>query len=175
MKSAIQFVAFQALWFVAVVAAARGDPWSGLLALGPYLALHLWLVPREERKRELYFVAAVGALGATIDSVLEALEVTRYPSSKAQWPWIGVPPFIVALWIAFATLPRFSMRWLEPRPVLAAVLGACAGPLSYYAGVRLGATAFGPQPAMTWSLLALEYAIATPLLLRQAPIKSSSR
>ncbi len=169
MKSAVQFVAFQILWFVAVAGAARGNLWPGLLGLLPYLLLHLALVPKTERKRELVFVLAVGALGTTLDSVLKALAITSYPSSDADWPWAVVPPFIAVLWMAFATLPRFSMRWLAARPALAVLLGAVAGPLSYYAGVRMGATAFGAESTLTWTALALEYALVTPLLLRLAP------
>ncbi len=169
MKSAVQFVAFQILWFVAVSGAARGHAWLGLVVLLPYLVLHVMLVPRTERQRELTFVLLAGALGTVLDSALKALAITSYPSSVAHWPSVIVPPFITALWMAFATLPRFSMHWLRARPVLAAVLGALAGPASYGAGVRIGATAVGTVPALTWGVLALEYAIVTPLLLRRAP------
>lgn len=169
MKSLVQFLGFQGLWFAAVLGAADGRPWLGPLALLPYLSLHAGLVPASERKRELLFAAATGALGTVLDSVLEALALMSYPSSNATWHLGFAPPFITALWIAFGTLPRLSMRWLAGHPWLAAALGALGGPLSYAAGVRLGAVAVGPVPALTWGVLALEYAFVTPLLLRLAP------
>jgi hypothetical protein len=169
MKSAVQFVAFQILWFVAVSGAARGHAWLGFVAFVPYIVLHVTLVPPAERQRELTFVLLAGALGTVLDSALKALAITNYPSSVVAWPSVIVPPFITILWMAFATLPRFSMHWLRARPVLAALLGALGGPASYAAGVRLGATAVGPEPALTWGVLALEYAIVMPLLLRLAP------
>jgi hypothetical protein len=80
-----------------------------------------------------------------------------------------VPPWITALWIGFATLPRFSLAWLRGKPWLAALLGGVAGPLSYLAGVRLGAVAVGAHPLLTFGVLAAEYALVTPLLLLLAP------
>jgi hypothetical protein len=62
-----------------------------------------------------------------------------------------------------------SARWLAGRPALAALLGAVGGPLSFAAGARMGAVGVGPTPALTWGVLALEYALATPLLLLLAP------
>jgi hypothetical protein len=167
--SLASFVAFQAFWLVAVGGAARGLPWAGLLALPVLLAVHARLVPADERGRELAFVVAVGVLGAALDSALKALAVTRYPSSEGGWALPVVPPFIAALWAGFATLPRFSLGWLRGRPVLTALLVALGGPLSYLAGVRMGAVEAGEGPAPAWLALAVEYALVTPLLLRLAP------
>lgn len=169
MKSLFNFLAFQAFWFVAVLGAARGSPWLGLIAVLPLLAVHAFLVPADERRRELAFVVVAGLAGAAVDSVLKAWQVTSYPSTASAWAHPVVPPFIAGLWIAFATLPRFSLRWLSASPLLAAGLGAVGGPLSYLAGVRIGAVAVGPSPLATWGVLALEYGVLTPLLLRLAP------
>ena len=43
------------------------------------------------------------------------------------------------------------------------------GPLSYFAGTRMGAVAIGESSTLTWSALAAEYAVVTPLLLALAP------
>jgi hypothetical protein len=74
-----------------------------------------------------------------------------------------VPPFIASLWIAFATLPHVSLAWLAPRPALVAALSAIGGPLSFAAGVR--AVGYGVAPLASNAVSALEYALATPLLL----------
>ncbi len=164
MSAAVQFVCFQLLWFAAVLGAARGSPWLGLLALAPYLAVELRTVP--ERGRWLARVLVVGLVGSLADTLLAALGVLRHPLAPADWPTPLVPPFIAVLWVAFATLPRVSLAWLAPHPLLAAALGAVGGPLSFWAGTRTGAVAFGAEPAVGVAILALEYAIATPLLLR---------
>jgi hypothetical protein len=55
------------------------------------------------------------------------------------------------------------MSWLKGRFVLAAVLGAIAGPLSYLAGVKLGAAQWGDE-TQALVLLGIIWAIAMPLL-----------
>jgi hypothetical protein len=49
---------------------------------------------------------------------------------------------MVALWAAFATTLNVSLRPLHRRPGMAAMLGAVAAPLAYYAGGKLGAVEF---------------------------------
>jgi hypothetical protein len=55
------------------------------------------------------------------------------------------------------------MSWLKGRFVLAAVLGAITGPLSYFAGVELGAAQWGDE-TQALVLLGIIWAIAMPLL-----------
>ena len=51
----------------------------------------------------------------------------------------GLAPYwIVALWMLFATTLNVTFRWLQPRPALAAALGAVFGPVSYIAGAAVG-------------------------------------
>jgi hypothetical protein len=164
MRSLAQFAAFQAVWFAAVLGAARGYAWLGPLALVPYL---LWMLRGARvRTRQAVSWVAAGALGSLVDGVLAALGLFRYPTAPTSWPAWLVPPFIASLWIAFATLPHISLAWLAPRPGLAVVLGALGGPLSFAAGVRAGAVGYGESVLVTNAVLALQYALATPLLLR---------
>ncbi len=164
MRSLLQFAAFQAVWFASVLGAARGQAWLGALALLPYLA---WMLAGERaRGRWLARWLAAGALGCLLDSALRVRGLIVYPLVPAGWPTWLVPPFIASLWIAFATLPHVSLAWLAPRPALAVLLGALGGPLSFAAGVRMGAIEHGRSIVATNVALALEYALATPILLR---------
>jgi hypothetical protein len=165
-SSALQFVAFQAFWFAGVLGAGAGHAWLGVLALVPYLA---GMLAREHGRVALAsrWIGA-GVLGSLADCGLAAAGLIRYPTAGAGWPTWLVPPFIVALWIAFATLPHVSLAWLAQRPRLAVLFGAVGGPLSFAAGVRAGAVDSGASPQATYAALALEYALATPLLLRWA-------
>ena len=74
------------------------------------------------------------------------------------------PPWILALWALFASTLNVSLRWLRGRIVVAVVLGAVAGPLSYWAGVRMGAVEF-TQPVVALVALAVGWAVFTPLLM----------
>jgi hypothetical protein len=64
----------------------------------------------------------------------------------------------------FATTLNVSLRWLKGRWVLAALLGGSAGPLSFYAGHRLGGVAFA-DPVYSLTVLGLGWAVLMPLLL----------
>ena len=173
-RSVANFVLFQAVWFAAVLGATAGRMWIGPLAALAFLTAHLWMVGDEgERRRELSYVLTVGLLGTLADSFLRAIGATAYPTSEEAWFFAWAPPWIASLWIAFAMLPRFSLGWLRGNPGLAVALGAVGGPLSYLAGARLGAVAVGDSPSLTWTALALEYAVVTPLLLRFAPRASA--
>jgi hypothetical protein len=68
------------------------------------------------------------------------------------------------MWALFATTLNVSLGWLQGRWVLTVVLGAMAGPLSYWAGVRMGAVQF-VEPAQAVAALAVGWGLATPLLL----------
>lgn len=170
MTNLVDFALFQLFWFAAVLGAARGSMWLGPLAVALFLAVHLALIGSTlERLRELRFALAAGVAGALVDSLLLRFDVTAYPTSVEAWPLPFVPPWIASLWLGFALLPRFSLAWLAGRPVLAAVFGALGGPLSYLGGVRLGAVGVGASAGLTYGVLALEYALVTPLLLWLAP------
>lgn len=173
MKKLANFVLFQLGWFVAVAGAAQGRVWIGPAVMALVVAVHLGFVP--QRSRELLYLLIAGLLGTLTDTVLVALGLLEYPSSNPVWPSTIPPPWITALWVGFATLPRYSLAWLIDRTWLAIAFGAIGGPLSYLGGVRIGAVHVGAAPAWTWVALAVEYAIATPLLLRLAPSRVEAR
>lgn len=166
MKSLVQFVAFQGLWFAAVLGAARGQAWLGLVVLVPYLALHRLVLGVDGRG--VGRAVLLGVAGAALDGGFAALGLLAYPGTEDAWA-LPVPPWIVSLWIAFALLPSASLAWLASRPRLAFVLGGVGGPLSALGGVRTGALALGEPVALTLVVLAVEYALATVLLLRFMP------
>ncbi|MEM7306978.1 MAG: DUF2878 domain-containing protein [Planctomycetota bacterium] len=169
MRNLANYALFQGVWAAAVWSAVDGGVYTGLLAALGMLAVHLAMV--RERGPELAYVLAAGAVGTALDSALHGAGWILYPTSEA-WTLPTAPPWIAGLWLAFAMLPRFSLRWLRGRTVLAIALGAVGGPLSFLAGERLGAIA--PGSGFTWAALAVEYAVLTPLLLRFAPTGESS-
>jgi heme O synthase-like polyprenyltransferase len=69
------------------------------------------------------------------------------------------------LWAALAITLNHSMSWIKRSYWLAAILGSITGPLSYLAGVKLGA---GTMPNQSISLIALGliWAMAMPLMVK---------
>lgn len=72
----------------------------------------------------------------------------------------------MALWVLFTGSFRLSMSWLERRLVLAGLLGAVGGPLSYSAGQRMGACLIHPDFLHGYGSLGLIWGIVIPLLFR---------
>jgi len=74
------------------------------------------------------------------------------------------PYWIIVMWGLFATTLNVSLRWLKNRTMLAAFVGAIAGPLAYYGGQKLGAVQF-LDTEFAFIALALGWAVFTPLLM----------
>ncbi len=129
------FVAYDVAWFALVLSAAAGRSWLGLAVAALVLAAHFEFVPR--RVPEAKLVVAAAAIGLAWDSALVVAGLASY-AGAGLLPGL-VPLWMVALWATFATTLNLALAPLKSRPWLAAVVGAVAGPLAYWAGVRLGA------------------------------------
>jgi hypothetical protein len=154
---------FQAGWFACVLGAARGAPWLGPLVVLAAAALHLRVARRP--LLELYLLLSAAALGLLVDSLLLSSGWLEYPNGL----WLAgfAPYWIVAMWMLFATTLNVSLAWLHGRLVLAALLGAVGGPLSYLAGEKLGGI-YLLQPVAALAALAIAWAIAMPTLMMLA-------
>lgn len=158
-ETLINLALYQVGWFACVLGAAGGRPWAGAGLALVLVAVHLALV--RDRRREAKLLVAAGALGLALDSLQLNLGVFSYPSGT---PLAGLaPPWIAALWLQFATLLHFGLRWLSGRYALAAVLGFAGGPLSFFGGERLGAIEFGSP--LAYFVLACVWALAMPALV----------
>ncbi|MEE2941447.1 MAG: DUF2878 domain-containing protein [Planctomycetota bacterium] len=164
------FLIFQTVWAACVLGAAIGHPCLGAGLGALLLPANLALVPRGARAGEVKLWLAVGVVGVALDSALHSAGLLGFAEAAkpagALWEHL-VPPWIMVLWIAVGSMLRASLNWLHRRLVLAAFLGALGGPLSFWSGLRLGAT---ERPAGVGSVAALsiEYAVVFPILLRVA-------
>jgi hypothetical protein len=149
-QRAANFAVFQLAWFAAVIGAQRGVPAWGTAAIA--LAV-LWHLARAARpRRELALVLLACLAGAAFESARLWQADVRYASGQ---PLAWLPPYwLVALWGLLAITLNVSLRWLHGRPGLAAVLGCFGGPLSFEAGVHLGAATFIDERAALVSLAA---------------------
>ena len=159
------FALFQCAWFAAILGGATGQDFLGSLpALG---AVILYLFLRKRRfGREVALLLAIGLLGAVFETALIAAGWIAY---TGRAPDSILPPiWIVALWLAFATLPMGGLQWLRGRPWLQTVLGALSGPLSYVAGVKLGAATLPELPTIAILAIGVGWAIMLPLIFKIA-------
>ncbi|ACT50552.1 DUF2878 domain-containing protein [Methylovorus glucosotrophus] len=156
----INFVLFQLGWMACVWGGAHGLPWLGVACTLPILYWHLRqaLLPGQETR--LLLLAMV--MGGLFDQALLTLELVSYPASA--WPAGLLPLWMLCLWLLFASTLNVSLRWLRGSMPLAAVFGLIGGPLAYLAASRIGAVTLA-SGYLPWLVLALAWAILTPLLL----------
>ncbi len=158
----LDFVLFQAVWLCAVLGAAQSLAWLGPFAAAVYVGLRL---KSGDAMRSLARVGAVAVVvGACVDGALGGFGLVRYAAAVGP-AWLA-PPWIVALWVAFAATLGGALSWLHPRPLLAVLLGGVAGPLAYWSGARLGALEFGGPSGVSLLAIGGAWALATPLLSR---------
>lgn len=155
MNILINIIAFKIGWAASILGAANGLPLVGPAVVLLVILAHLQMVNKPSR--EMILIVLTGAIGACWDSVMVTAGWLTYSSGTFIE---GMAPYwILAMWMLFATTLNMSFRWLRSKLLIASILGAIFGPLSYYAGAAMGAvviidftaTMFGL--ALAWSIL----------------------
>jgi hypothetical protein len=153
-----------------VLSAAAGRPAIGIVVVGVLVCAHLsW---SRHARGELALIAVAAIIGLAFESLLQGSGWVSF-AGRAPAGWLA-PPWMVALWVNFATTLNHSLRPLGRKPWLGAALGAVGGPASYWAGAELGAMRFHDAGAAL-AALALAWGILTPLLLAMAARLASGR
>ena len=164
------FVFFQVGWFACVLGAAH--QWVFWAASGTltYIALKIWR--SSSPQQEVSLLAKVLAYGIVTDTLIMHL---GYVDFQDAWPSPYLSPlWMWVLWLLVGGTLNQSLSWLHGRPVLGALLGGICGPISYEAGIQLGAGAWGPGGQFAgFILVGLVWAIALPLFCYwdRAPIE----
>jgi hypothetical protein len=159
----VNFVLFQLAWFACILSAAHGRPWLGTLCVAGVAAWHV--VRAVQPRREAALIGITMLIGLVLDGFVVSQGVIRYTSGQFD---PSLPPhWIIALWALLATTLNLSLGWLKGRWWLAALMGAVAAPLSYAAGVRMGAASL-VDTNKALALLAIGWAFVMPLLMRLA-------
>ncbi len=157
---ALNLVLYKVGWFAGVTTAAAGYPVLGMMVIGALIMTHGWL--STSWRGELRLVLACGALGLLVDSLQTTAGVLNFPASQSAG-WLA-PAWIVMMWMQMGTTLRYCLRFLQGRYLLAAVLGAVGGPLSFAAGERMGAVMLHPNPWVAMGSLAATWVLAMPFM-----------
>jgi hypothetical protein len=160
--SLLNYALFQAGWFACVLGAAAGYPWLAATAGLLLVLVHLALV-RNAARESLLLLASL-LLGLLVDSVHIRTGVLVFPLGSFH---PALPPaWILVLWLQFAMTLHYSLGWLRGRYVLGALLGSVSGALAYWAGVRLGAAAFGAELVHSLVQIGLSWGLTMLILLK---------
>jgi hypothetical protein len=155
------FILFQLGWFACIIGAANNQVLWPVIGSLLYLAIHIWR--SEQPNLELKLILKTVLFGVSADSLIANLGFLHFQDA---WPSSFLSPFwLWTLWALVASTINGSLSWLRDRPVLGVVLGAIAGPLSYEAGIRMGAGSWGANGQLGGLvLLAIVWGAAIPLL-----------
>ena len=163
MNKVVNALGFQAGWWACVSGAGHGFEIESILFCSLLVCGHLYLSasPWRELKLGLF---AIG-VGIAVDSALQQLGIIHFDG----WALGPLSPFwLWALWGIFALTLNSSLAFLKQQSLLtSAILGLAFGPVTYYAGARLGAAALDITLAH-WAALALAWMLTMPLLVAAA-------
>ena len=160
MTTLLTFIAYELVWFAAVIGAGRGQAWPGVCAGTLFVAWRLAISRRRAIEVRLFALALL--IGAALETCWVQAGLIRY---AAAWPLASSPIWLLALWASFGLtiVPLFG--YLHTRPALAAALGALGGPASYWAAARgWHAVIFPVRPLPTLLALSVGWAAALPIL-----------
>lgn len=151
-KILINLALFQVGWLVCVVGGNLYAVVFTLLAL----LLHSWLVLGSHVEWKL--IAVVVFIGCLWDMAMARTGVIQYADAGA----LGIPLWLMCLWLLFATTFMHGLFWLQRRLWLAALFAALLGPASYWAGSSMSDAQLG-QPILTsLAIMAVGWALLFP-------------
>ncbi len=151
----LNFLWFQCIWFVAILGREQTQ-WLLLALLFVHLALF------KDWKTETKLMLLCGSVGVLLDSLFAWHGVFNFAEPTTLLP---IPVWLVAIWLGFAGTLRHSLSYLLPHPVLAMLGAGVAAPLSYFAGMRLGAVEFGLGDWQAAILIGAAWIGIMPLLI----------
>ena len=162
LNTIVNAVLFQILWFAAILGSAKLLMWPSILAC---VVLAIWqLNPTRRHATDLKLVGAAIFIGLVGDTLLLHFNLFKFTYS---FPIAKITPlWIIFMWIGFALTINHSMKWINLHPLLPAILGLIFAPLSYLAGLRLGAVEYLADPLLISVCIGIIWAIAMTILAR---------
>jgi hypothetical protein len=160
----INLALFQGVWFATVIGAAQGTIIYGIFSLGLFITIHT-LISHSARS-DLKLAAIAVLIGLVAETLIIRAGLLTYAHNL---PAAGfAPAWILILWANLALTLNGCLSWLKSRYLLAAILGAIGGPLSYFGGIKLGAATAETGLPYVLAVIAIIFGAVTPLLLFMA-------
>jgi hypothetical protein len=134
MKNIINLILFQFSWWTCILGTANNLSYIGPLFMLLFLVLHLFYL--NPNFQETKFVILIALIGTLVDTSLAGTGLISYEGVYSHSTRYLAPLWITAMWAGFAATVNHSMYWLNNRSVVAFLLGAIFGPLSYLTGSK---------------------------------------
>lgn len=155
-------VAFYLGWFCCVYSAMHDSNDVAVVATIILLAIQfkITFLPT----RDIPLLIGVPLLGAFFDSSYMHLGLIEYAATLPKLPWL-CPPWIICIYVLFASTINHSLSWLRHYPLTAAILGAAGGFLSYTAGEKVGAATFLAPGLVTPTVVGVVWFVLCPFFM----------
>ncbi|MBZ0265439.1 DUF2878 domain-containing protein [bacterium] len=154
-------VGFNLAWWGCIFGVKWQMPYLGPVLMLLFLLIHFKTIGRG--KREILFVMLAGLLGTVVDSLKATTGLVGYAGGYGSLYWLA-PLWITAMWTGFAALLHHSLGWLKGRLLVAFIMGAVFGPLSYLTGIKFEVLQFGQGKTLSIFILAVVWGLAIPFL-----------
>ncbi len=155
---------FNGVWLACVVGSSKQLVWPALLSC---LVLAVYqLAPKNRHPTDLKLVFLSVFLGVLVDTMWVQFGLMDF-TEKRPFPALA-PGWIIVLWVGFALTVNHSLKWLKAHPALPAVTGAIAAPLTYFAGIKLGAVEYTASVPLVSGALAVAWGISLTILVKVA-------
>lgn len=153
---------FQGVWFACVIGSAYQLLWPAALSC---LVLICWqLHPARRHSTDFKLLGTAIVLGLIVDTIWIQAGFIEFTDPRFI---AGVSPmWIVFLWMGFALTINHSLIWLSAHPLLPALMGLIGGPMSYLAGLKLGAVTYLADPMLISACMGVAWAISMSILVK---------
>ena len=164
-KTLINLALFQLGWLVCVLG---GNVYAVVFTLLALL-IHQWLILDDRREWKL--IGVVVFCGCLWDIAMTQTGVIHFADAM----FVGIPLWLVCLWLLFATTFTHSLLWLRRYLWLAVPLGGVFGPLSYWIGANLTDAELRTPVIASLAIMAAGWALLFPCgIYYAAKLKSTS-
>jgi len=149
---------FQVSWWICVLGVKYGWPYLGPTMMAIYLLIHLYYF--RVNQSEIIFIILVGFIGTIVDTIFLQSSLIIYYGLTVSYI---APIWIIAMWLGFAATMNHSFSWVNGKWLIAFIIGAIFGPLSYIAGIKFDALFF-QETIFSILILAIVWGLIVPLL-----------
>ena len=151
-KIILNLCLFQIGWFVCVIG---GNNYAVPYTLAA-LAVHQILLVNNRVEWKL--IAVVAIIGCLWDISMDFFGVLDFGETSP----IGIPVWLVCLWLLFATTFMHGLFWLSRQLWLAVIFAAVLGPMTYWLGTSLTNAQLGLPVLTSLIVMAFGWAMLFP-------------
>tara|TARA_B100000073_G_scaffold168446_1_gene139394 strand:+ start:299 stop:823 length:525 start_codon:yes stop_codon:yes gene_type:complete len=161
MKNIFNIVGFQLSWWGCVLGVKNDIAYLGPGLMFVFILIHFYLA--NYNRSELKLIIIFGLIGTLIDTGMAFAGILKYNGTYTPTTFIA-PLWITAMWCGFTATVNHSLSWLKGKYFKSGVLGAVAGPTSYWAGVKFDAISFTSSPIIALITISFFYTVTVPLI-----------